>query len=81
MIGVKEKNKPIRVYFGHIRTVYSSFAYSNSFPRKLAIQTFLLFHRYFHCIKFYFDRSKGKKIGFLRTFSMLFWTPHKNDLC
>src|SRR4029434_3831224 len=26
-----KKNKPIWVYFGHIRFVYSSFAYSNTF--------------------------------------------------
>ena len=55
MVGVKEKIKPIWVYFGHIQLVYSSFAYSNTFSKKLVIQTNLKFH---------FDRSKGgKKLG------------------
>ena len=56
----KGKNKPIRVYFGHIRLVYSSFTYSNSFSKQL-VQKNYTFHGYFYCIKFYFDRSKGKK--------------------
>ena len=43
LVGVKEKIKPIWVYFGHIRLVYSSFAYYNVFSKKLAIQIVLLF--------------------------------------
>ena len=54
--GSKGKRiQPIWVYFGHIRLVYSSFAYWNSFSKKLVIQKAL------SLCKVNFDRSKGGK--------------------
>ena len=64
MVGVKEKNNPIWMYFGHIRLVYSSFAYYITFFKETCNTKKITFHGYFHCVKFHFDRSKGKKIHF-----------------
>src|SRR4029434_1396374 len=63
VVRVKEKNKPIWMYFGHIRLVYSSFAYSNSFSKKLVIQKKLLFMGTF-IVKVHLDWRTGKKIHF-----------------
>src|SRR4029434_7885408 len=59
----KGKIKPIWVYFGHIQLVYSSFAYSNSFSKKLVIQKKLLFMGTF-IVKVHLDWRTGKKIHF-----------------
>ena len=65
MVGVKEKIKPIWVYFGHTRLVYSSFAYYNSFSKKLVIQKILLFMGTFIVQSFILIGVK-EKITFLR---------------
>ena len=61
----KGEKKPIWVYFGHIRLVYTQLICILKFIFKETCNTKnATLHGYFHCVKFYFDRSKGKKLHF-----------------